>query len=68
MQQPNTFIRSFEHHNEFVFGLDLSLFIPNQIVAASWDEHVSVFNSKGPSPARIPMVQKPINAQKPQLK
>lgn len=33
---PQPCVASYEHHNEFVFGLDFSLFAPGEIVSASW--------------------------------
>lgn len=51
-------IRSFEHHSEFVFGLDISIFHPNKLVSASWDEWVCVFDGGGIfSPPRLPSVK-----------
>lgn len=60
LSQPsqNKLLRSFDHHAEFVFGLDFSLFIENQVVSASWDEHVSIFSLIGP---QIPPIPKKIS-------
>mmetsp|Transcript_15477 Transcript_15477/g.18772 ORF Transcript_15477/g.18772 Transcript_15477/m.18772 type:complete len:340 (+) Transcript_15477:89-1108(+) len=44
----------YEHHSEFVFGIDWNLFRPGEIVSSSWDEHVCVFNVNAPPPPRIP--------------
>ena len=58
----------FEHHNEFVFGLDFSLFNPAQIVSASWDEHVCVFDVNGPPPRKLPTIQRPRKQMLPGIK
>ena len=34
----------FEHHTEFVVGLDCNLFVEKQIATCSWDKKTSVFN------------------------
>lgn len=44
----------YEHHSEFVFGVDFNLFRPGEIASCSWDEHVCIFNINGPPPPRIP--------------
>jgi peroxin-7 len=36
-------INTFDHHTEFVVGLDFNLFIEKQLATASWDKSVSVF-------------------------
>ncbi len=35
---------TFEHHTEFVIGLDFNLFVEGQLASCSWDECVEVFN------------------------
>lgn len=48
-------IQHFDHHSEFVLGLDLNLFQENQIASAAWDRTVCVWNSvQGPPPPRPP--------------
>jgi peroxin-7 len=37
-------INQFEHHTEFVTGLDFNLFVENQLASASWDKVCSVFS------------------------
>ena len=39
-------VNSFEHHSEFVTGLDFNLFNEGQIATAGWDGLTSVFNIK----------------------
>jgi len=36
-------IQRFEHHTEFVIGLDFNMFIEGQIASCSWDETVAVW-------------------------
>lgn len=36
-------INRFDHHTEFVVGLDFNLFVEKQLAACSWDKGVSVF-------------------------
>jgi peroxin-7 len=48
-------IQHYDHHNEFVLGVDLGLFEENLIATAAWDRTVSVWNySQGPSPPPPP--------------
>lgn len=37
-------MNKFDHHSEFVVGLDCNLFIEKQIATTSWDKKTSVFN------------------------
>ena len=48
-------VMRFDHHSEFVFGVDFNLFRANQVATASWDEFVCVFDVNAP-PGRIPPV------------
>lgn len=34
----------FQHHTEFVYGLDFNIHVPNQLADCSWDEHVELFD------------------------
>ena len=54
----DSILARFDHHTEFVFGVDFSLFRPNQIATASWDEFVCVFDVTGPPPSKIPPVRR----------
>jgi len=48
-------VRHFDHHTEFVLGVDLSLFEENLIASAAWDRSVCVWNcAQGPPPPPPP--------------
>eukprot|EP00747_Dinoflagellata_sp_TGD_P168233 gnl/TRDRNA2_/TRDRNA2_194133_c0_seq1.p1 gnl/TRDRNA2_/TRDRNA2_194133_c0~~gnl/TRDRNA2_/TRDRNA2_194133_c0_seq1.p1 ORF type:complete len:331 (-),score=57.74 gnl/TRDRNA2_/TRDRNA2_194133_c0_seq1:78-1070(-) len=48
-------IQHFDHHTEFVLGVDLSLFEENLLATAAWDRSVCVWNCvQGPPPPRPP--------------
>lgn len=48
-------VQHFDHHSEFVLGIDLSLFQENLLATAAWDRTVCVWNCvQGPPPARPP--------------
>lgn len=48
-------IQHFDHHSEFVLGVDLSLFEENLIATAAWDRSVCVWNCvHGPPPPAPP--------------
>ena len=36
-------INRFDHHTEFVVGLDFNLFVEKQLATASWDKSCSIF-------------------------
>jgi peroxin-7 len=36
-------INKFDHHTEFVVGLDFNLFVEKQLATASWDKTCTVF-------------------------
>ena len=40
----NPQINRFDHHTEFVVGLDWNIFVEKQIATTSWDKKTSVFN------------------------
>ena len=40
----NPLMNRFDHHSEFVVGLDCNLFNEKQIATTSWDKKTSVFN------------------------
>mmetsp|Transcript_54731 Transcript_54731/g.159012 ORF Transcript_54731/g.159012 Transcript_54731/m.159012 type:complete len:332 (-) Transcript_54731:10-1005(-) len=53
-------IRHFDHHTEFVLGVDLNLFQENMIATAAWDRSVCVWNCmQGPPPPRPPGIGAP---------
>lgn len=44
-------VQHFDHHSEFVLGVDLSLFEENTVATAAWDRSVCVWNYvRGPPP------------------
>jgi len=48
-------IKHFDHHSEFVLGLDLSLFEENLVASAAWDRTCCVWNCvQGPPPPAPP--------------
>mmetsp|Transcript_93323 Transcript_93323/g.200268 ORF Transcript_93323/g.200268 Transcript_93323/m.200268 type:complete len:329 (-) Transcript_93323:3-989(-) len=48
-------IQRFDHHTEFVLGVDLSLFEENMIATAAWDRTACVWNClQGPPPPPAP--------------
>mmetsp|Transcript_14592 Transcript_14592/g.37770 ORF Transcript_14592/g.37770 Transcript_14592/m.37770 type:complete len:329 (+) Transcript_14592:76-1062(+) len=54
-------INHFDHHTEFVLGLDISLFQENLIATAAWDRTVCVWNcTQGPPPPRPPGMGQPV--------
>lgn len=53
-------VRHFDHHMEFVLGLDINLFEENLIATASWDRSVCVWDvAQGGPPPRPPGVGQP---------
>jgi len=53
-------VQHFDHHSEFVLGVDLSLFEENLIATAAWDRTVCVWNmAQGPPPPRPPGLAQP---------
>merc|ERR1719310_1653806 len=53
-------VQHFDHHTEFVLGVDLSLFEENLIATAAWDRTVCVWNmAQGPPPPRPPGLAQP---------
>mmetsp|Transcript_107207 Transcript_107207/g.298619 ORF Transcript_107207/g.298619 Transcript_107207/m.298619 type:complete len:329 (-) Transcript_107207:95-1081(-) len=54
-------VQHFDHHTEFVVGVDLSLFEENLLATAAWDRSVCVWNCvQGPPPPPPPgMLQMP---------
>jgi len=53
---PNALLNKFEHHSEFVIGLDWNLFVEGQVVSCGWDQGVFVWNinSQPPPPSPAP--------------
>jgi peroxin-7 len=53
-------IQRFDHHTEFVVGLDLSLFEENLMATAAWDRTACVWNCvQGPPPPAPPGILRP---------
>ena len=50
-------VMRYDHHTEFILGVDFSLFRPGQVATASWDEYVCVFDVAA-APPRIPPVRR----------
>lgn len=44
MAQGDPLVRRFDHHTEFVVGIDFNLFIEGQIGTCSWDQTVDLIN------------------------
>lgn len=60
-------IQHFDHHTEFVLGVDLSLFEENLVATSAWDRTTCVWNLQGPPPrGRPPPVGMPAGGAKPQ--
>eukprot|EP00927_Polykrikos_kofoidii_P039499 TRINITY_DN33865_c0_g1_i1.p1 TRINITY_DN33865_c0_g1~~TRINITY_DN33865_c0_g1_i1.p1 ORF type:complete len:331 (+),score=52.82 TRINITY_DN33865_c0_g1_i1:156-1148(+) len=54
-------VQYFDHHSEFVLGVDLSLFEENLIATAAWDRTCCIWNLKqGPPPPPPPGIMKPV--------
>lgn len=53
-------VQSFDHHQEFVLGLDFSLFEDNLMASGSWDRTVCTWNHEiGPPPPCPPGFAQP---------
>merc|ERR1719379_489044 len=53
-------VQHFDHHSEFVLGLDLSLFEENLLASAAWDRTVCTWNCmQGPPPPPPPGMTQP---------
>ena len=44
--QAGAMVQRFDHHTEFVVGVDVSLFDPNLVASGSWDRKVAVWNKQ----------------------
>ena len=54
-------INRFDHHSEFVVGLDFNLFIEKQLASASWDKSCTVFRyDDNPKSIVLPPIPKMI--------
>ena len=42
--QENPLLQRYEHHTEFVTGVDFNIFIEGRLASCSWDERVFVWN------------------------
>ena len=49
---PRPLINRWDHHSEFVVGLDFNLFVPGQIATGSWDGHVAIWHMGGMGPPK----------------
>ncbi len=47
--QQSPLISRYEHHHEFVVGVDFNLFIPGEIATTSWDGYCTVWNFQDPN-------------------
>lgn len=47
-------VQHFDHHSEFVLGVDLSLFEENLVATSAWDHTTCVWNLQGPPPRGRP--------------
>jgi len=51
----NQLVQRFDHHQEFILGLDINLFDENVVATASWDRTICMWNHEtGPPPPRPP--------------
>lgn len=46
-KSPYPRLQNAQHHSEFVFGFDFSLFVDGLVASCSWDRHVAVWNYFG---------------------
>ena len=47
--QQSPLINRYEHHHEFVVGVDFNLFVPGEIATTSWDGYCAVWNFQDPN-------------------
>ncbi len=47
-------VRRYDHHSEFVCGLDWSLFLPGQLASCAWDRSLTIWNTRGKAPLPLP--------------
>jgi peroxin-7 len=52
--REDALLARFDHHTEFVCGLDFSLGAPGLVATCSWDRSVCVWDARGPPPRPIP--------------
>ena len=57
-QTHSGMLRRYDHHTEFVCGLDFNLFVPGQIASCAWDRSLSIWNTRGKAPLPSPRVPK----------
>mmetsp|Transcript_13152 Transcript_13152/g.32257 ORF Transcript_13152/g.32257 Transcript_13152/m.32257 type:complete len:323 (+) Transcript_13152:116-1084(+) len=50
-KSPSKFVM-FDHHTEFVLGIDFNNYMENVVATCSWDESVTVFDCTKPPPKR----------------
>lgn len=43
-EAEDAIVRTYDHHTEFVLGVDFNLFIENYLATVSWDQTVTCFN------------------------
>ena len=54
----------YDHHTEFVVGLDFNLFVPGEIATASWDGYCTIWNTLNDQLRPPRMIKKPMNRPK----
>eukprot|EP00939_MAST-03C_sp_MAST-3C-sp1_P002519 g2519.t1 len=63
-QAHSSLLKRFDHHSEFVCGLDLNLFLPGEIATCAWDRTLVVWNVRGMAPLPLkrsaPALRRPV--------
>jgi peroxin-7 len=44
IEQEEALLDSYDHHTEFVVGVDFNIFREGQLATCSWDETIEVFS------------------------
>merc|ERR1711865_678296 len=52
-------LRCFDHHTDFVLGVDLSTFVENEAISAAWDNTLCRWNCIDGPPPRPPGIDPP---------
>lgn len=50
----SSMLKRYDHHTEFVCGVDFNLFVPGEIATSSWDRSVHIWNLRGRPPLPQP--------------
>jgi hypothetical protein len=58
----DSLVRRYEHHTEFVLGLDFNVFIDGLIATTSWDQLVTAFNISPTTKSLTPSLPLPTTA------